>query len=135
MTCRGCFETSILLTVNLTDVTVTKQIVIIPIFLTMSFKYNTVAIGQGWVKVPYGGTWGNCILMRATVEMSTGGTLGTGWVGTALQYEWIADNGIPAAMIITANSKVEEDNPNFDDATYEIIKVAEFLGLQDITNF
>ncbi len=117
-----------------TDTTVQKSVVIIPFLLTIVFEYRTVAIGQGWTKVPYdGGTWHNCLLTRATLEMNSSGAMGEGWLGTALQYEWLADDGTCVAMLMSANAV--DNDPNFDDVTFEFIGSGDFLALQDITTF
>lgn len=117
-----------------TDTTVKKSIVIIPFLLTLVFEYHTVAIGQGWTKVPFdGGTWHNCLLTRATLEITSSGAIGEGWLGTALQYEWLADDGTCVAMLVAANAV--DTTPNFDDVTFELIGSGEFLALEDITTF
>jgi hypothetical protein len=50
-----------------------------------------------------------------------------------LLYEWIADDGTVAAMVLSENLK---DQPqNFDPDTYVVTGQADFSGLAGITHF
>lgn len=118
----------------ISDITISKKVTIIPFILIVQVDIHLKAIGCGWVKAPIGGgTWYNCLLLRETVDIKTSGTAGQGWVATLLLYEWVADDGAVASMVLSGNRK---DQPqNFDPDTYVLTGEADFSGLAEITHF
>jgi len=117
-----------------TDFTATKIVWIIPSLLWIKFDYHIKAVGQGWAYVPLeGGTWHNCLYLRTTLDLTSGGDLGQGWVGTLLYLEWIADDGTVVGQVLTGNDS--DEGFNFDPDTWEITGIATFMGLKEIASF
>ncbi len=117
-----------------TSFTVHKEITIIPFVLTAIFDFKVTALGQGWARVPYDdGEWFNVLLLRNTIEMSTGGLAGEGWMATYLAYEWTSDEGDVVAML--GSNNVKDEPANFNETTYTITSECEFAALQQINNF
>ncbi len=117
-----------------TEFTITKKITVVPVMFIINIDFHTKALGQGYARVPlYGGAWHNCILMRSTIELSSSGLLGEGWMGTSLALEWIDNDGTVVATAVTGNAK--DETPNFNESTFEITGEVEFMGLKDINKF
>lgn len=115
-----------------TDYVVNTKVTVFPVLLVLEFEYHTVAVGQGFVKAPYdGGTWYNCLYLRTTIDMVSTGSMGQGWEGCLLHYEWVADDGTLVGQILTGNDV--DVYPNYDPDTFEITGNATFLTLKDIS--
>ncbi|HDS29898.1 MAG TPA: hypothetical protein ENN67_02515 [Firmicutes bacterium] len=116
---------------------VTKTYTVIPFILTFKITFERWGIGEGVAFVPvepglYGWGWDTqaALETRTIASFETGGLMGQGLLGTALQYEWIADDGIGYGSIVSGNSP--DNDPNFDESTFEIIGVASAQALRAI---
>lgn len=118
-----------------THYSVDREYTVIPILLTLKISYETWGIGEGVAFVPVepgvnGWGWDTqaSLETRTVLSMETGGVLGEGPLGTALIYEWIADDGTVYGTITSGNAP--DEDPNFDEETYEITGSVSALALR-----
>lgn len=116
---------------------VSKTYNIIPLVLTLNIQFERWGVGQGVVFIPLepginGWGWESyaALVTRTIAKIATGGALGQGPLGTALIYEWIADNGTTVATIISGNAP--DEPPNFNESTFQIIGAGGAAALRSI---
>ncbi len=109
-----------------TDFTETETYTIIPFLLTLKIIWNGTAVAEGIGYVPVepgvnGWGWESqpVLQTRTVASFETGGLLGQGPMGSALMYEWIADDGTGYGSLLVGNSP--DSDPGYDDDTYEIL--------------
>ena len=110
---------------------------VIPFLLTFSISFETWGVGEGMTFVPVSpgvNGWGweaqPALLTRTIASFETGGMMGQGPLGTALLYEWIADDGTVYGFIMASN--VTDSDPNFNESTYEITGMAGAQAIQAV---
>lgn len=123
--------------INTTHYKVVKTVILIPILLNMTLNYEMWGVGQGTaiidIEPGYNGWGWDCVPVlktRTVLSVSTGGTLGEGLLGTALMYDWIADDGKNVGSVVSGNNPGSD--PNFNESTYEIIAVGGANTLREI---
>jgi len=117
---------------------VSKNYTIIPFLLTFKVTFERWGMGQGIAFVPVEpgvNGWGwvaqAALETRTEAAFETGGALGQGPMGTALVYEWIADDGTMYGSVTAGNSP--DEAPNYDESTYEITGTAGANALRSIS--
>jgi hypothetical protein len=120
-----------------THFSVSQTYTIIPFLLTFKVSFERWGIGEGIAFVPvepglYGWGWDTEAVLetRTIASFETGGVMGQGPLGTALLYEWIADDGIGYGSIVSGNAP--DEAPNFDEGTFEITGTAGAQALRAV---
>jgi len=116
---------------------INQKYTIIPFLLTFTITFERWGMGEGVAFIPVEpgvNGWGweayPALETRTWAKFETGGALGKGVLGTALLYEWIADNGTSIGSVGAGNTP--DDPPNFNETTYEIIGVGTAQALRAI---